>query len=114
MEIKLTKKEMEESVVELEGMVCMLWGMLYDSKKVKVKGLSRKEVLLSILMNGGLWSVKELSGKMSEVVGKEISSRNVSSLLSYLRDDIEKGKIEGELVRIGRGVGKLKFVKEEV
>ncbi len=125
-EIKLTKKEMEESVTELECLVVELWALVYDSNKVEVKGLSRKEVLMGILIGGKLWSVKELSLEMGERVGKDISSRNVSSLLSYIRDEVEKNEVakekgkevnkmyDGELKRIGRGVGKLKWVKTEV
>ena len=112
MEIKLSKKEVEESVVELEEMVMFLWNEVWKLKGVKVKGLSRKEMLLSILKGGKLWSVKELSVEMGSRVGKDISSRNVSSLLSYLRDDIDKGTLKGKIERIGRGVGKIKFSEE--
>ena len=110
-EIKMSAAEMKEAMSEMEGLLCYLWLQNYEAKGIKVKGLSRKEMMLSILMKGGLWSVKDLAAEMGKRAGKDISSRNVSSLLSYLRDDIESGKIEGELSRVGRGVGKLKFSK---
>ncbi len=110
--MKLTKVEMEESVKELEMVICLLWEENYKLKNIKVKKAGRKEMLFSILQKGELWSVKELSEKMGSIVGSEISSRNVSSLLTYLRNDIENGIIKGSLVRVGRGVGKLKFIKE--
>ncbi len=111
-EIKLSVKELNVIVEELENLVCELWEKNYDLCKVEVKGMSRKDMLFSVLKSGGLWSVKELSIKMGEKVGKEISSRNVSSLLSYIRDDLEKGERKGSLVRVGRGVGKLKYIEE--
>ena len=119
----LNKKELEMSVVELECLVVELWAKVYDSNKIKVKGMSRKEMLMSILVGGKLWSVKDLSKEMGKACGKSISSRNVSSLLSYIRDEVEKNEIrrekgkevnklyDGQLNRIGRGVGKLRWVK---
>jgi len=122
-DIELSIEEMEVIVKELEDLICYLWKKDYNNNKVEVKGLSRKEMVMSIIKDGRLFSVKDVSRKMSEVCGKEISCRNVSSLLSYIRDEVEKnnmrrekgGKIDmlydGELVRVGRGVGKLKWVK---
>lgn len=71
--------------------------------KVGIKGGGKKDELLGILKSG-LFSVKEISGMMG------ISSRNVSSVLCYLRDDgyeIRKiGKVGGDkLVLWGRIVG---------
>ncbi len=110
--VKLSAKELEESVKELESIVCMLWEENFKLRNIKVKKAGRKEVLFNVLKKGDLWSVKELSVKMSKIVGVEISSRNISSLLTYIRNDIENGIIKGSLVRVGRGVGKLKFIKE--
>jgi hypothetical protein len=100
---KMNKVELIELINEYEGLLCWLEEKFGKGKKIK-KG--RKEELYEIFVEDKerLWSVKELSKEMSKRVNKEISSRNISSLLSYLRSDgVEFG-------RFGGGVGKLKMM----
>ena len=109
----MNKEELKELVVELEKEVIemceiMLW---MESKFSRGKSFkkSRKEILMDILLGGKSWSNKDLSEEMSKVCGVEISRRNVSSLLCYLRDDFDKDD-KYDLVKIGRGNGKNKLI----
>ncbi len=97
-DIKLTLKEAVEVVEEMECVLLMLEDKISKFKKIK-KG--RKEEVLEILKEGKLVSIKDIGDRIG------ISSRNVSSQLSYLRDD-------GYMIaKIGRGHGKLKLMVEE-
>ena len=80
------------------------------------KGNGRKEEVLGLLATG-VWSVKELAAKVG------VSSRNISSIVCYLRDDgyeirkmnrgsdiglvlwsvIRKGEKVGNRVEVGKG-----------
>lgn len=108
---EMKKEELVNVVCEMEEVLLFLENKISRGKKYKK---NRKEYLLEILESGGSYSIKELSEKMSEVCGVEISRRNVSSLLSYLREDFDLIKeFEGyNLVKVGRGVGKIKLIKE--
>lgn len=105
----------EKDLVELETMVCWLWSELYQVKSLKAqvsRPEPRKLTLLAILQDGKPRSIKELAEMMSERTGVVISRKNVSSLLTYLRDDIESGQLKGQLAKLGRGHGKVMFIKE--
>ena len=90
------KKEELEVVMSGKGIV------------VGNKGGGRKEEVLNVL-KGGIYSVKEIGGMFN------ISSRNVSSVICYLRDDgyeirkMNKGKEIGlvlwSVIRNGEKVG---------
>ena len=102
---KLSKEELIKLVGEKENKVKEV------EEKLKSKGVSRKDMLYSILEDGKCYSGEDLSNIMSEKCGCVISRRNVSSLLCYLRDDMDSGKIEGKmLVKVGRGVGLNKMI----
>lgn len=93
---KLKVDELRGLVAEYESVLCFMEIRLGRGRKIK-KG--RKEEVIELFLNDRkkLWSVKEIS----KVVG--ITSRNVSSQLSYLRKD------GYEFVRVGGGVGKLRL-----
>lgn len=97
-EIKMTLKEANECLVELETVLCWLENRF--GKKFKV---GRKEEVMDILREGKLISVSEIGKRVN------ISNRNVSSLLSYIRNDLDKVGLEC-IIKIGKGVGKLKLV----
>ena len=79
-EDKLTVAEYKVVIAEMEEALCMLENKIGKSERVSV------------------------------MAGLTITNKNISSQLSYLRDDLAK---EGafDLVRIGRGHGKLKLIK---
>lgn len=91
---EMKKDELIELVVEMECLLMWLENKFGKGKKFK-KG--RKEMVLDILKRGVDVSISD--------IGKEIgiTNRNVSSLLSYLRDD------EIEIMKIGRGKGLLRL-----
>jgi len=93
----LNKEALVELVCEMEEVLLHLEDQL-NTKKFKV---GRKDQVLDILKEGKLISVKELA----ERVG--ITNKNVSSQLTYLRND---GWIIG---KVGRGVGRLKLMGHE-
>ena len=77
----LSKMNKDELVVMIEEMECCL-NMMEERivVDIKIKKVGRKDEVLEVLLSGKV-SVKEISN----IVG--ISSRNVSSQLSYLRKD---------------------------
>ena len=86
----------------------MLEGLMKGNVISNVKGGGRKEEVLNMLKEG-VYSIKELGVEIG------ISSRNVSSIVSYLRDDgiefreINKGGNKGlvlwGIIRNGEKVG---------
>ena len=101
----MDKKELELKIKELEGKLEV------SEEKLKSKGVSRKDMVFNLLSDGKCWSGSDLADKMTEQCGCVISRRNISSLLCYLRDDMDAGKIEGKcLVKVGRGVGLNKLI----
>jgi len=99
--IVMNKEEMEKVICEMEEVLIWL-ELKLNVKKFKV---NRKDEVLEILKEGKLMSV----GDIGKRVG--ISNRNVSSILSYLRNDFEKDGDKFSIVKIGRGVGRLKLIK---
>lgn len=97
--VEVVEVSVEEMLCELENLVLWLEGKLGKKEVVEKKG--RKEEVLEIMKDGGLYSV----GELSKIIG--ISDRNISSQLSYLRKD---GWIFG---RFGSGSGKLKLLGKE-
>lgn len=73
-ELCLIILELQEKIENLENQI--------ESKKT-----GRKQILFDIMSNHEHFSLNELSKKMTEVCGKPISSKNISSLLTYLRTD---------------------------
>jgi hypothetical protein len=108
----MKKEELEVIICDMEEVLILLEERISKGKNYK---RGRKEILLDVLKNGKSWSIKDLSEKMGVECGVEISRRNISSLLSYLRDDFENDKdfIKYDLVKIGRGNGKLKLIIED-
>lgn len=102
-EIKLSNEEMVVVINEMEEVLCWLEGKL-NKKKFKV---SRKEEVMDILKEGNLISVSDIGKRVG------ISNRNVSSILCYLRDDLEKEGNKKSIVKIGRGVGRLKLIDND-
>lgn len=94
--MKEKKEVLVEMVEELELCLCELEKRL-NVKKFKVK---RSDEVLEILKRGKLVSISEIG----EEIG--ISNKNVSSVLCEIRD---KGY---EIVKIGRGFGKLKLIEK--
>lgn len=106
-EDKLTVAEYKVVIAEMEEALCMLENKIGKSKKFK---LTRKEMVMEVIKDGLEYSVKDIAERVSVMAGLTITNKNISSQLSYLRDDLAK---EGafDLVRIGRGHGKLKLIK---
>lgn len=73
-ELSLIIIEFQEEIMKLENQI--------DSKKT-----GRKQILYDIMKDHEHFSLNELSRKMTELCGKPINSKNVSSLLTYLRTD---------------------------
>lgn len=92
---KMKKEELIDWALELE---CMLGALEDKFSKGKVFKTGRKEQVLNILKRGEAVSISDIATEIG------IKSRNVSSQLSYLRDD------GVEIVKIGRGKGLLKLV----
>ena len=106
---KINKAELVELVYAYESVLCFL-EKARIGRDGKIKKAGRIDQLMDIFNEDRkkLWSVKDLSSRMSAVSGVRISSRNISSLLSYCR----AGKWTGgkvDFVRVGGGVGKLRI-----
>ena len=99
--VKMNMKEMEVCLCEMEEVLIWL-ELKLNVKKFKV---SRKDEVLEILKEGKLMSVSDIGKRVG------ISNRNVSSILSYLRNDFEKEGDKFSIVKIGRGVGRLKLIE---
>jgi len=97
---KFNEAELASQVEELEQALCYLETKL-NKKKFKT---SRKDEVMTILEEGNLISVSDIAKRIN------ISNRNVSSILCYLRDDLEKAGDIKSIVKIGRGVGRLKLI----
>ena len=95
-EIKdLKKDELVSLVEEMECLLIWLEDKFSKGKKFK-KG--RKDEVLEILNRGEAVSISDIAAEIG------INNRNVSSQLSYLRDD------GLEIVKTGRGKGLLKLM----
>jgi len=77
----LTKEELIMNVIQLENEIQKLEAQL-NSKKT-----GRKQLLFEIMSDYEHYELKQLSKLMSEKCGKPINSKNISSLLTYLRTD---------------------------
>lgn len=99
--IVMNKEEMELCLCEMEEVLLWMEGKL-GGKNFKV---NRKDEVLNILREWKLVSVSDIGKRVG------ISNRNVSSILSYLRNDMEKDGDKESIVKIGRGVGRLKLIK---
>ncbi len=99
----MSLKECEICLNELEEVLCWL-ELKLSVKKFKI---GRKSEVLDILKEGNLVSVGDIAKRIG------ITSRNVSSQLSYIRNDFEKDGNKMIIVKVGRGVGKLKLMKNE-
>lgn len=95
--------ELTSMVEELESVLCYLEDKL-NKKKFKS---SRKEQVMDILKERNLISVTDIGKRVG------ITNRNVSSILCYLRDDLEKQGNKQSIVKIGRGVGRLKLIDND-
>ena len=96
MDLKEMKKdELVGLVEEMECLLIWLEDKFGRGKKFK-KG--RKEEVMEILGRGEAISIADIAAEIG------IKSRNVSSQLSYLRDD------GIEIIKVGRGKGLLKLV----
>lgn len=95
MDLKDMKKDdLIELVTEFECLVHWLEDKFSKGKAFKT---GRKEQVLNILKRGEAVSILDIATEIG------ITSRNVSSQLSYLRDD------SIEIIKIGRGKGLLKL-----
>lgn len=103
-----TEKATEAMIVELECMLQELELKLGSKKKFVV---TRKEMVRDILKDGEQHSIGEISEKVSYLVGKMITSKNISSQLTYIRDDLAKEGDKYSVCRVGRGHGKIMMVK---
>lgn len=111
-EEKEIKMNATELLMILEAMECVLEGLedrLCKSKKI-VKG--RKDMVLEVLMDGKEKSIGEIAQEVSVMAGVVITSKNISSQLSYLRKDCEMGILDYSIFRVGSGHGKIKLVKK--
>ena len=75
---------LKAQVEELECMLMILEDRL-STHKPKKEG--RKEQVLAMLTTEGPISVDQMSKMLSDATGDKITSRNISSQLSYLRKD---------------------------
>lgn len=94
--MKMNKEELVVMIEELEGCLCDL-ELRLNVKKFKVK---RSDEVLEILRRGNLVSISDIAKEVG------ITNKNVSSVLCEIRD---KGF---EIVKIGRGFGKLKLIEK--
>lgn len=102
------EKATEQMIVEMECMLQELELKLGSTKKFVV---TRKEMVRNILKDGEQHSIGEISQRVSYLAGKMITSKNISSQLTYIRDDLAKEGNEYSICRIGRGHGKIMMVK---
>lgn len=107
-EAKMTLAECKAVIEELEGALCLLEGNLGSTKKFK---MSRKEMVMEVIKDGREYSVGDIAAGVSLLANAEITNKNISSQLSYLRDDFAKDGGKYDIVRVGRGHGKLKLIK---
>lgn len=108
-EVKLTVSECRVIIEDMENVLCMMEAKLGGSKKFK---LTRKEMVMEVIKDGNEYSVGDIAAGVSVLAGMTITNKNISSQLSYLRDDMaEEGLYD--IVRIGRGHGKLKLIKTD-
>ena len=106
-EVKMNVAECRAVIEELEGVLCELENRLGNKKKFK---LTRKEMVMEAIKDGQEYSIGEIAERVSVMAGISITNKNISSQLTYLRDDLAKSS-EYDIVRVGRGHGKLKLMK---
>ena len=103
----LSLKDCMVVIEEMGDVLCALEEKIGNKKKFK---LTRKEMVMEVIKDGGLYSLSEVAERVSVMAGVTITNKNISSQLTYLRDDLGK---EGlfDIVKTGRGHGKLKLIK---
>lgn len=90
----MTKEELTKQIEELEEALCYLETKISKTKKHKK---SRKEEVREILEEGNRIFVGDIAKRLG------ITSRNVSSYLTYIRRDLRNEGLDHEIITDSKG-----------